>query len=127
MMAALADLHFVRPLWLLMLLPCGWLLYRFALYQKSSSGWSSAIDADLLAVQLAPGTQTKRRGVTTLLGAGLLLGVIALAGPAWERLPQPVEQRQDALVIVLDLSLSCLLYTSPSPRDQRGSRMPSSA
>ena len=25
------------------------------------------------------------------------------------------------------LSLFCLLYTSPSPRDQRGSRMPSSA
>ena len=25
------------------------------------------------------------------------------------------------------LLLSCLLYTSPSPRDQRGSRMPSSA
>ena len=26
-----------------------------------------------------------------------------------------------------DMSKSCLLYTSPSPRDQRGSRMPSSA
>ena len=25
------------------------------------------------------------------------------------------------------LAMSCLLYTSPSPRDQRGSRMPSSA
>ena len=25
------------------------------------------------------------------------------------------------------LDLTCLLYTSPSPRDQRGSRMPSSA
>ena len=25
------------------------------------------------------------------------------------------------------LNISCLLYTSPSPRDQRGSRMPSSA
>ena len=25
------------------------------------------------------------------------------------------------------LKISCLLYTSPSPRDQRGSRMPSSA
>ena len=24
-------------------------------------------------------------------------------------------------------ALACLLYTSPSPRDQRGSRMPSSA
>ena len=27
----------------------------------------------------------------------------------------------------LELSYGCLLYTSPSPRDQRGSRMPSSA
>ena len=26
-----------------------------------------------------------------------------------------------------DMSYTCLLYTSPSPRDQRGSRMPSSA
>jgi len=26
-----------------------------------------------------------------------------------------------------DMYISCLLYTSPSPRDQRGSRMPSSA
>ena len=28
---------------------------------------------------------------------------------------------------VADLQYRCLLYTSPSPRDQRGSRMPSSA
>ena len=28
---------------------------------------------------------------------------------------------------VYDLGCACLLYTSPSPRDQRGSRMPSSA
>ena len=28
---------------------------------------------------------------------------------------------------IYDLSITCLLYTSPSPRDQRGSRMPSSA
>ena len=26
-----------------------------------------------------------------------------------------------------DTNITCLLYTSPSPRDQRGSRMPSSA
>ena len=31
------------------------------------------------------------------------------------------------LIIRLPLEWSCLLYTSPSPRDQRGSRMPSSA
>ena len=27
----------------------------------------------------------------------------------------------------LEITTTCLLYTSPSPRDQRGSRMPSSA
>ena len=27
----------------------------------------------------------------------------------------------------IDILRNCLLYTSPSPRDQRGSRMPSSA
>ena len=32
----------------------------------------------------------------------------------------PIEKAQD-------MSRICLLYTSPSPRDQRGSRMPSSA
>ena len=37
---------------------------------------------------------------------------------------------RDVEQIIRDLveaSISCLLYTSPSPRDQRGSRMPSSA
>ena len=29
--------------------------------------------------------------------------------------------------LILKNTKSCLLYTSPSPRDQRGSRMPSSA
>ena len=30
-------------------------------------------------------------------------------------------------IVVTALTHPCLLYTSPSPRDQRGSRMPSSA
>ena len=30
-------------------------------------------------------------------------------------------------VVLKSLNDTCLLYTSPSPRDQRGSRMPSSA
>ena len=34
---------------------------------------------------------------------------------------------QDHKVIALQYVCVCLLYTSPSPRDQRGSRMPSSA
>ena len=44
----------------------------------------------------------------------------------------PVVADESVLVTVADLTVDfpatgCLLYTSPSPRDQRGSRMPSSA
>ena len=34
---------------------------------------------------------------------------------------------RNALIDGVEVYLHCLLYTSPSPRDQRGSRMPSSA
>ena len=40
----------------------------------------------------------------------------AIDGPLGIRLAEQLEALND-----------CLLYTSPSPRDQRGSRMPSSA
>ena len=36
----------------------------------------------------------------------------------------PSKEMQDSLA---EMHADCLLYTSPSPRDQRGSRMPSSA
>ena len=35
--------------------------------------------------------------------------------------------QQDRQFGIANSDLRCLLYTSPSPRDQRGSRMPSSA
>ena len=40
--------------------------------------------------------------------------------------PQEVQEKR-ATAPASALSTACLLYTSPSPRDQRGSRMPSSA
>ena len=37
-----------------------------------------------------------------------------------------VDRMEDKMKLI-ELAIVCLLYTSPSPRDQRGSRMPSSA
>ena len=39
----------------------------------------------------------------------------------------PVIMGVSLLTYAVNVFLFCLLYTSPSPRDQRGSRMPSSA
>ena len=46
-----------------------------------------------------------------------------------DRLEAALSANSDAVLAALasDLNKPCLLYTSPSPRDQRGSRMPSSA
>ena len=54
------------------------------------------------------------------------------SGDKFEVVVAPEEgygQRNEALVQTVPRSMfqGCLLYTSPSPRDQRGSRMPSSA
>ena len=43
-----------------------------------------------------------------------------------ELTPDKALAKEDPKVVIEHLE-TCLLYTSPSPRDQRGSRMPSSA
>ena len=42
-------------------------------------------------------------------------------------LPKTVAVALSTFLMIAAYAESCLLYTSPSPRDQRGSRMPSSA
>ena len=53
----------------------------------------------------------------------LQVKLVSLGG----ELLDPSEVKRLANLPTKDQAISCLLYTSPSPRDQRGSRMPSSA
>jgi Ca-activated chloride channel homolog len=102
----LADLHFIRPVWLLAIVPALWLVWRWARRLGSGSQWEKRIEPALLDVLLEGGTHRRTRHLSLLVALLLAAGAVGLAGPSWERMPQPVEQRTDALVIVLDLSLS---------------------
>jgi Ca-activated chloride channel family protein len=99
-------LHFVRPWWLLGTIPAIAIALIWARQRMAASHWESSIDSALLEVLLEPGGRGSFKRISWLLACALAIGALGIAGPAWERLPQPVLQKSDALVIVLDLSLS---------------------
>lgn len=112
---ALSELHFLRPAWLwalpLALLP--WLLRRRV--RAVVSPWSALVDRELLPHLLVAAPAARRAG-TGALGSLLLLGVLALAGPAFRLLPQPELSREAGLVIALDLSAGMLAADLPPER-----------
>lgn len=98
--------HFLRPQWFVALLPLA-LLAWFMFFRKGAhSNWEAVVDEGLLPHILIRGAGRTRRAAIILAVTGGLLGIVALAGPAWDKLPQPVFTSQDALVIALDLTLS---------------------
>lgn len=105
-MSALLEFHFLRPWWLLALLPCALILLGVGRYLRPAGDWQQVIDSELLPMLSSNTLSRASRLPLILLALGWLLGTIALAGPSWEKLPQPAYQKQDALVILLDLSPS---------------------
>ncbi|MDX8394207.1 MAG: VWA domain-containing protein [Mariprofundales bacterium] len=104
----LSDLHFLRPWCLLILIIIPVLYWHLGRNHTAGGAWRKACDPELLEHLLSVSTQSKRatgRLATCLL---LTIMIIALAGPAWQRLPQPVFTQQSALILVLDLSRSML-------------------
>ena len=100
------QFHFLRPAWLLLLLPLLLSLWWLARRRFDSSRWRDIIDQRLLPFVLSEGGAESRGRLRWVLAAVAALAIVALAGPTWEQLPQPVFQRQSALVIALDLSRS---------------------
>jgi len=100
------NFHFLRPEFLYGLIPAVILVCLALFIQSSRSTWSRAIDPALLPFLLDKNTSP--RATYPVFGLLLIwtLGLLALAGPVWEQIPAPVQEREDALVIVADMSLS---------------------
>ncbi len=102
----LAEFQWLRPEWLFALPVIVLLAVLLARGKLSAGNWLSVIDARLLPFVLSrdPGRGADYRW--WLLGIGGVIAVVALAGPAWQRIEQPVFRTEQALVIALDLSRS---------------------
>ncbi len=102
-------MHFIRPLWLYLLplaviLPWAW---KRAL--RPAGDWSRACDPHLLRwLSVKQVSEQGKPHGPWLAGLALLLVILALAGPSWQKLPDTSFSVLDARVIVLDLSRSML-------------------
>ena len=96
------EFHWLRPaiLLLLLLVPlCYYLLRRW----QPADGWQQLL-APHLYRQLVSQQVSKRRPLW--LPLLLAIGVIAAAGPSWQKLPQPAFVLNRATVLVMDMSMS---------------------
>ena len=77
------------------------------------------------AEHIVPDLQSTDRweAITELIGQLVSSG--AIKEEHREAITEVVKKRENSMST--GIGFGCLLYTSPSPRDQRGSRMPSSA
>lgn len=102
----LSEFHFLRPLWFVAIIPLLLLTTWIKRRTSKQSGWQSIIPSHLYQHMVTGKFEKGQRPPFWLLSFVWCLSVIALAGPTWERLPQPVYQLKMGHVIVLDMSLS---------------------
>jgi len=101
-----SQFHLLRPLWLLALIPALILFVLLLKRKLASARWHGIIDESLMPHVLDQMPSEQSRWPLWFILLAWVFTSIALSGPAWEQLPQPVQKKQDALVIVLDMSLS---------------------
>ncbi len=99
-----AEFHFIRPFWLFALIPAAFILFGFYRSRFHLNAWAAFCDPALLPFVLQQKTSVANRLPLGIGAVALVLVVLALAGPTWERLPTPVFRDESALVIALDLS-----------------------
>lgn len=98
------DFHFLRPLWLLVMLPA--LLIWWGLWRRQDrmTSWRQIMDPHLIE-HLIVGESNHRglRPIQLLLVAWIVCAV-ALAGPSWRMEPSPFADDEAGLVVLLKVS-----------------------
>lgn len=99
------SLHFIRPEWLLALVPLALVLLSLWRQHQSHSAWNRYIAPHLAKILVTQGDKKSRRRLH-LLAFTWLIATIALAGPAVNKQSLPVFATEQGRVLVMDMSVS---------------------
>ncbi|MDQ2993626.1 MAG: VWA domain-containing protein [Pseudomonadota bacterium] len=101
-------MHWIRPdaFWLMLLLIP--IIVWFVRHRVNTSGWSQVVDPHLLPHLLTGARTSRHYGGLLAFALAWIVAVIALAGPAWQKVEQPVMKSRQPLVILLDASAAML-------------------
>lgn len=99
------GLDFLRPWWLLGIVPWVVAMLFMLKHRNSSSGWEQIVDPVLQPYVIEPGKKQGSLHKWLLLLAWLIC-LLTLSGPVWDKQEIPVFQGQQAQVVLFDLSRS---------------------
>lgn len=100
----MAEFHFLRPWWLLAVLPL--LFFIVLLWQQKPRlhAWSEVCDSHLLDHLLQRKGSGKRMFSLSFLFMSILFMILSIAGPSWYKLPVATYKPIQPRVLVLDMS-----------------------
>jgi len=98
--------HFLRPEWLLLLLPFSWVIFVLIKKEQVQLQWQEIIAPHILKHLSVGQSEYHFLNPTSLSAIMLVAMIIMLAGPSWSRQVTPLSQDQSSLVIILDASKS---------------------
>ncbi|GEA52671.1 transporter [Vibrio inusitatus NBRC 102082] len=112
------QFHFIRPLWLLALLPLIAVVYLRWKHETVGS-WQTILPKHLRKPLTIGDVGWRKQLPLKLLFVSMLLAIIVCAGPTWQRAPSPFGEDKASLLIALDNSPSMLNEDLPPSRLER--------
>jgi Ca-activated chloride channel family protein len=112
----ITDFHFIRPWWLLALLPAAFLVWAIRWRKDAEQAWHGIIDPHLLPYLLSGRNAYARFSPLLFIGLGWVISIVAIAGPTWRREPAPFAEDTAPLAIVIKVTPSMLTEDVPPSR-----------
>ena len=104
----ISEFHFLRPLWLLAVPLVWWMVFMLRKKWWQKGDWDREVESHLLEFLATSPSQHKRKLLPWVMCLAGTLLLLSLAGPVWQKKPQPLIKKSQARVLVLDLSFSML-------------------